>query len=461
MNRRILVIGCGLLLAARPLPAQGTGSQVTDAGDSVTIRLVDVDVRSAVQALARYLDRPVAFGTIAASRVTIETPRPQPLPSAARPAGGVELFVVRLRHARAADVAATVSLLYGRGTALGELQAREALPGRTLGQDLQQNTLPPQSSGTGAAQAGAVLPAGGVGGRSALPSAEFTLVPDRGTNALLIRATRADFELIRDLVKELDVRPLQVLIEVVIAEVRRDRSFQFGVEATVPQTPVNGSSTVRAGGSQAGIGLGDFALRVMNVGGGTDIDATLRASASRGDARILSRPVVIALNNEPAEILVGSQRPFVQVQRSLPTAGPTRDQVVQYKEVGTKLLVRPTISADGYVALTVTQEVNAATSEQQFDAPVISTRSVQTTLLVRDSQTVVLGGLADQQREASQGGLPLLSSIPILGGLFGRASRQSTETEFFLFLTPRIIRSDAEADAVTLPLKAAADKEKP
>ena len=245
------------------------------------------------------------------------------------------------------------------------------------------------------------------------------------------------------------------------AHVKRVRSFAFGVEASVAQTSVNGSKTLSAGGSNAGIGLGDFALRVMNVGGGTDIDATLRASASRGDARILSRPVVIALNNESAEILVGSQRPFVQVQRSLPASTPARDQVVQYKDVGTKLVVRPTISADGYVSLTVTQEVNSATAEQQFDAPVISTRSVQATLLVRDSQTIVLGGLADRQREARQGGIPILSSIPILGGLFGRASRQNTETEFFLFLTPRIIRGDAEADAVTAPIKDKADKEKP
>jgi Type II secretory pathway, component PulD len=142
----------------------------------------------------------------------------------------------------------------------------------------------------------------------------------------------------------------------------------------------------------------------------------------------------------------------------LPTDNASRDQFVQYKDVGTKLRVVPTISADGYVMLQVTQEISAATAEQQFDAPVISTRSVDTKLLVRDSQTVVLGGLTDRQRETTRGGVPFLSAIPIIGALFGRYHSGGNETELFLFLTPRIIRSDAEADAITKPLQERAKK---
>jgi general secretion pathway protein D len=172
--------------------------------------------------------------------------------------------------------------------------------------------------------------------------------------------------------------------------------------------------------------------------------------------------VVLASNNDAAQIRVGSQRPFVQVSRTLPTDGAARDQVVQYKEVGTKLSVRPTISADGsYVQLEVTQEVNQATAETQFDAPVISTRTVQTKLLVRDSQTVVLGGLTDRQREATQSGVPILSSVPVLGGLFGRVGRRTTETEFFLFITPRVIRSDEDAERMTEPMGRRAERVNP
>jgi general secretion pathway protein D len=296
--------------------------------------------------------------------------------------------------------------------------------------------------------------------RSATLAGEVTIVPDARANSLLVRASRGDFTLIQSAVQQIDIRPLQVLIEVLIAELRKDRNFEFGVGASLPPTKVKGTDNMTIAATTAGTGVGDFVLKVMGIGG-LDVEATLRAAASRGDARIISRPILLAANNEPAEINVGSQRPFVQVARVLPTDNTARDQVVQYKDVGTRLHVVPTISDDNYVMLQVTQEVNAATAEQAFDAPIISTRSVDTRLLVRDGQTIVLGGLTDRQRDVSQGGVPFFSSIPLLGGLFGRAQRQTTETELFLFLTPRIIRSDAEADSVTGPLRQRARKIEP
>lgn len=156
--------------------------------------------------------------------------------------------------------------------------------------------------------------------------------------------------------------------------------------------------------------------------------------------------MVLAANNESAEILVGTQRPFIQVQRALPTDAPVRDQVVQFKDVGTRLTVRPTISDDGYVMLQVAQEVNAATAEVAFDAPVLSTRTIQTQLLVKDAHTAVLGGLADRQKDVTRAGVPILSAIPLLGGLFGRHVTHTTETELFVFLTPRVIRTDEDLD---------------
>jgi general secretion pathway protein D len=448
---------------------------------------VDVDLRAAVQALGRYIDRPVIFSSLPANRITLETPDPVPradvvhllrgilesqsfelvddsahyrvrargpgekFGAGASPGGAqaegqaVELFVIRLRHARASDVAATVNALYGRASSLGEFGERPP----TLRDELGAQQIPPlEAPPAGAQQLSA--------GRPAQLRGELIIVPDAATNSLLIRSNRADFELVEAAVREVDVRPLQVLIEVLIVEVRRDRSFSFGVAASLPPTTIPGTNTV-VDATTSSIGLGDFALRVMGIGG-LDIDATLRAAAARGDVTIVSRPVLLAANNERSTILVGSQRPFVQVSRSLPTDSPQRDQVIQYRDVGTQLDVLPSISADGYVMLQVTQEVNAATTETQFDAPIISTRSVQTQLLIRDGQTVVLGGLTDRQRDASQGGVPFLSAIPILGGLFGRISRRTSETELFIFLTPRVIRSDEEADEATEPLRRKADE---
>lgn len=468
---------------------------VNQRGDSVTIRLIDVDLRAAVQALARYLDKPILFGQVTTTRVTLETPRPVAVadvpqllrrlvesqnlelitdaggayvvrqkeqPRTPTPAdvarqqqqqqGPPELFVIRLRHARAADVAATVNSLYGRASAVGEVGSR----GRTLGDQLTSIQVPSTVAPT--AQA-APQPGAPLSNRPAVLTGDVTIVPDQGTNSLLIRSTRSDFDLISAAVTQLDVRPLQVLIEVLIAEIRRDRSLSFGVDASLPATSIGkGNASVEGGLTTSSIG--DLVVKMLGLGS-ADIDATIRAAASRGDITIVSRPVVIAANNQEAEILVGSQRPFVQVSRSLPTDAASRDQIVQYKDVGTKLRVLPTISADGYVMLQVTQEVNTATTETQFNAPVISTRSVQTELLIKSGQTVALGGLTDRQRDRTQSGIPVLSSIPLVGGLFGQTTRKSNETELFLFLTPRVIASDAEAQQLTEPMQKRAEKANP
>jgi general secretion pathway protein D len=188
--------------------------------------------------------------------------------------------------------------------------------------------------------------------------------------------------------------------------------------------------------------------------------ANLSAAASKGEARILSRPVVLAENNQQAEILVGSQQPFIQVQQTQ-VGAVAQNQVVQYQDVGTKLTVRPTISTDGYVQLQLTQEVNQATDQVQFNAPVISTRTLQTQLLVRDSQTVVLGGLSSREKDRSSQGVPVLSSIPLLGLLFGQQSHTNTGTEFFLFLTPHIVRDDIAAARITQPIDSAMKREAP
>jgi general secretion pathway protein D len=468
--------------------------------DTVSVRIVDTDLRSAIALLARYVDRPVLIAAgVGTGRVTLETSRAVPRtdvlrllrglvesqglrlvddstagllrvePSAAAaapvnaspiggpPAGlvptGSRLFILRLRHARAADVAATINALYGRSSAIGELGGR----GETLNEQLRRGQ---QFQNPRAGAPPSDPPQGGSPGAAGALSADNAIIPDPGSNSLLVRGTSMDSTLVQEAVRALDVRPLQVLIEVIIAEVRKDRSLSYGLDVVVPQTTVPAHPSVSVGGSQAGLGLGDFALRVMRQGP-RSLDATLRAAASRGDARILSRPILLAINNESAEILVGSQRPFVQVQRSLPTDAPSRDQVVQYRDVGTRLLVRPTISADGFIALQVTQEVNAATSETQFDAPIISTRTVQTRLVVRDSQTVVLGGLSDRQRDNSQRGVPFLSAIPWVGGLFGQSVRRATETEFFLFLTPRIMRDDDDVERLTTPYKDKAGRVEP
>ncbi len=496
---------CACVIALCLAGGRNGEAQTIPKEDSVTIRIVATELRAAVQIMQQYLDRPLIFaGAGAGPQVSLETPKPiarsevprllrgllesqgyelvadtaagayrarvketalprMTAPQSASPSPFVpaqtppknaapELFVLLLRHARAADVATTINALFGRSTSSVPVATAG---GRTLADELRANQLPavdaplPQS-----------MP--GTAGRAATLSGDLTIVADAHVNGLLVRANRADFELIQAAVSQIDVRPAQVLIEVLIVEARRDRSFSVGIEASVDERKVAHSDNTVLGGAftPGSAGLGDFTLRVMGLGV-LDFDAIIRAAAGRGDVKVVSRPVVLAANDEPAEVVVGSQRPFVQVSRSLPTADAVRDQVVQYKDVGTKLTVRPTISVDGTVQLHVTQEVSNATTETAFDAPVISTRSVRTDLLAKDGQTIVLGGLTDKQRDVQATGIPLLSSIPLIGGLFGRQARSATETELFIFLTPRVIRSDEDAERLTAPLRSRADSVRP
>lgn len=118
------------------------------------------------------------------------------------------------------------------------------------------------------------------------------------------------------------------------------------------------------------------------------------------------------------------------------------------RDVGRKLTVLPTINHDGCVSMLIQQEMSAATAESPFDAPVISTRQGCAQALVRDGQTVVRGGHRDELKDRVQTGIPILSSIPILGGLFGRATRRTSRTELYLFLTPRVLRTDEDVDAI-------------
>jgi general secretion pathway protein D len=477
----LLVFGVSLS-APEPAPAQDS-IVVKPSGDMVLVRFADADLRGVVQALGRYLRKPVVAANIPSARVSLETPGPVPQSSVADLLGGllaaqnlelheeptyftvlpkpppapapapaaadataqksatIQLFVIRLKHARAADVAATVNVLFGAG---GEFSGRAGLSAGTLSDELRRNVVPP----AGIPQAAPPPEAATAQPKGATLTGPTVVVPDERTNSLLVRAADADFAVIRDAVDQLDIRPLQVLIEVLIVEARSDKSFSLGTDLSLKDASLGGGTTLD--GTLTGGGVGDVVLHIMNLAKG-HLDAILGTAQSKGFVQIVSRPVLLASNNTEAHFLVGSQRPFVQVSRALPTDNAARDQVVQYRDVGTKLTVRPTINQDGYVSLLIQQEINAATSEVQFDAPVISTREANTQVLVRDGQTIVLGGLRDLQKDRSQSGIPVLSGLPIVGGLFGSTSRSTSSTELYIFLTPRIIRTDADADSLTIP----------
>jgi general secretion pathway protein D len=368
----------------------------------------------------------------------------------------IRLFVYRLKHVRAGQLASTLQAVFGgsgRGATRGGDYQQGGISSGMLSQQLEQQRIPALNIDT-IGQRGLATP---IGSLPAQLQGAVQIVPDETTNSILVRSTVPDWDVIRQAIDLMDLRPLQVVIEVMIAEVQRKHELDIGVSATATRRP-SGSAKVTDSLSLSSSSPTDFIVRLTR-GGSIKVDVALAALATRGTVRVLSRPLLQAENNKEARILVGEQRPFVQVFRSLPTSDAVRDQIVQYRDVGTSLSILPTINPDGYVNLQIKQEVSNATSEAGpiAGSPVISTRELSTNLFVRDGQTAVLGGLVSRERDRARSGIPFLSAIPILGVLFGSTKNVDNNTELFLFLTPHIVMTDEEVDRIKKELEQRSD----
>ena len=372
-------------------------------------------------------------------------------------------FIYRLRHANAVQLAATLNQVFGL---IGGRNVQQPIfvqppPGRGGGPgggNLQPNPID-RSQAEAAATRQAII--GATQGFTLLNQAaqggttgEVRVVPEESTNSLIVRATAADWEVVRQVIQAVDLRPPQVLIEVTIAEVRRTADLDVGISGRATYTKdgrENPSATLTREGEVPDARA--FVLALAGGRGAIDFDVAIRALQTRGDVRVLSLPVIFGQNNKEARLNVGSERPFIQTFRTLPTDQGVRDQIVQYRDVGTQLTIVPTINPDGYVNLQVTQTANTATNEIQFGAPVINKREASTQIFVRDGQTAVIGGLADNQRERTRTGLPFFSQIPIIGGLFGSTRNTDIVSELFLFLTPHVVQSDDDTDRIREAIK--------
>jgi len=313
--------------------------------------------------------------------------------------------------------------------------------------------------GNGQQPGAVVAPFGGRGGAAlqnimnslANQATPIVIVPDETTNSLLVRAAPDDWAVIQQAIQAVDLRPLQVVIEVMIAEVSRNDDLKIGISGNSSHTSKSGNNTINGGlgppPSPSADSGSNFIINLTHQGA-VSINLALEALKTRGDVRVLSLPLVFAQNNHESELLVGSQRPFIQSYRLLDANTSGTDQVVQYKEVGTILDILPTINSDGYVNLQVYQEVSSATNEIQFGAPIISTRQASASVFVKDGQTVVVGGLTDRQEQDIRSGVPVLSQIPVIGALFGSTEKIAQRTELYLFLTPHIVMTDEDAEHI-------------
>jgi general secretion pathway protein D len=373
-----------------------------------------------------------------------------------RPQGeaGLRTYVVPLKYADADDLAESLGRLFGISIALGRGRSLDDMSLSRQLEGFRQReaesfrvrsgipTIPPAvrtltSRGdttaidTGTARSGALV-------------GQTTIVSSGPTNALIIRTAPPNFPLLQETIQSLDLRPAQVLFEVTVAEITLGRDNEWGID----WDHVGGSTTTTFGNTA----LADTAspstlvLRFVSLRN-ADIRAVLRAIATTSQVRVLSTPEVLASNNREARVLVGSRVPFVASTRL--GNDVAIDRAVQYENVGTQLTLVPTINEDDYVSVQILQEVSSLTTQTvaaALNAPVISTREASTRTVMKNGQTVVIAGLIGTSDEDNERGVPFLKDIPLLGYLFKSKSVTHNRTELAIFVTPYLVRTDADAD---------------
>ncbi|MEO8777359.1 MAG: type II secretion system secretin GspD [Rhodanobacter sp.] len=284
-------------------------------------------------------------------------------------------------------------------------------------------------------------------------------------NQLLVRARPSQWEEIKRAIDKLDNVPLQVQIETRILEVKLTGQFQFGVQwylqglaGSTTSTDSSGNPVITPGhpSNPRRIGLGQggsayggepFFYSFLN----SKLQVAVHAMETSGNTKTLSAPSMVVMNNQVGSIQVGDNIPINQTSVNTGIGVATSYSQVQYLTTGVILKVRPRINPGGLVYMDVSQQVSQRDNSQPSNNgnPAISQRELSTQVAVQSGQTVLLGGLIQQDEGKTDTGIPGLNRVPVIGRLFGTTSRNRDRTELIVLITPRIIRNSEDAKRVT------------
>ncbi len=299
-------------------------------------------------------------------------------------------------------------------------------------------------------------------GRAPVISKEVQIVADKATNSLVITANKDDYLVLEDVIKKLDVPRRMVYIEALIMEVSVTKEFQLGVEWQAGEHIGShegreiGAFGVSAPGdvlSKVGSGFSLGVLgEVITIGGISfnNIGAVIRAYQKDSDVHILSTPQILTTDNEEAEIYVGENVPYL-TRLEKPAEGTitgTEYASYDYKDVGVRLKITPQINQERFVRLKIFQEVIKLKKGTAEYRPTTLKRTAETTVIVKDDHSLVIGGIIGESLDTASYKVPCLGDIPLLGLLFKSTSRTGEKTNLFIFLTPHIIENPAEAKKI-------------
>jgi general secretion pathway protein D len=313
-------------------------------------------------------------------------------------------------------------------------------------------------------------------GVASILEGQVTITSDKATNSLIIVASPGDYETIRDVIQKLDIRRRQVYVEAAIVEMSLSKSRELGFEFLYAPQEIQsgpGAPTTPLGGTNFGniaplVGQGPAAL--ANTTGLTvaaikgtftynnitylNVGALIHALQTNGDVNVLSTPNIMTTDNQKAEIMVGQNVPFVGSQTQSANTGGIPTYNIDRKDVGITLKLTPQITSDDNVRLDVYQEISDIVQTVGINpnllGPSTSKRSASTTVVVKDRETMVIGGLIRDNVTTNTSKVPLLGDIPILGWLFKYQTTKVEKTNLMIFLTPYIIHNEYDAEDITL-----------
>jgi general secretion pathway protein D len=259
------------------------------------------------------------------------------------------------------------------------------------------------------------------------------MVIDERANALIFYSSGIDYRALLPLVKRLDVMPKQVMLDIVIAEVSLKDEFRYGVEWAMQQSEV----ILTTQGAFGATSLGGMGLLIEGALG--PLQANFLGTNSL--VKVLSNPSLMVRDGTKASISIGSEISVVGQTTQDPINGDRQTTSSEYRSTGVDVSVDVAINATGIVVLTIAQSISNTVpgSAGAGGNPDIFTRDVKTEVLARSGQTVMLGGLISESSSVGGSGTPILSKIPLLGGLFKAESKGSDRTELVMLVTPKVV----------------------
>ena len=353
-----------------------------------------------------------------------------------------QLFMYRVKNLVALELAETLSTVF-------EEQDQPLLP-PTDAADEEAPLFPgvggedSQTEAEAPAEQAAVPPGAAPG---AAVSADLTvkIVADAATNSLLIRSTARDYRQLLTTISQLDVVPLQVMVNAVIAQITLTDDTKFGVDwsrvaASEEMNPISTSTTTDFVPST----LGGLMFTKGFLDGSARVEATLNAIAVNNDVRLLARPSLTVSNNQEGEIQIGAEVP-VEAGQALGPGGVSTTNI-QYRPTGIELYITPQINDDGVVNMIIRQVLSSvdAGGGGVGGNPVFNNQEISTTVVVRNGENVVLGGLIQDDNELLNTGVPFLNRVPGLGNLFSYQQNNQERRELFIVLRPEIINLNQE-----------------